>query len=1026
MTAPGPSREASGDFCRKVLDASLNGVYVYDLQDGKNTFINAEYTRLTGYDMARLAAMDAAVFFSLFHADDHPRISEHLHALGDAGDGDALEIEYRFRRADGTWIWCLSRDAVFERDADGLVRSIIGTFLDISTRKRAESELRSSETRARWRLGEIELIYDSAPVGLCVLDRDLRYLRINHRLAEINGIPAAEHIGKTVREILPTLADGLEPGLRRVIDTGKPALDMEISGETPAQPGMRRVWIESWLPLRDEKGEVAAVNIVAQEVTDERRDREALARSREKYRLVADYTYDWEDWIGPDASLLWMSPSCLRITGYPRDAFLADPDLLTRITHSEDRPGLRQQLYSDLRAAAPRQLRFRIRRADGETRWVEHICQPVFRNDGAFAGRRGSTRDITESKLAQEALRQREKEIAALADNSPDIIARFDRDLRHLYVNAAVERATGRTPPEFIGKTNEELGMPPALCERWSAILREVFESGEPRSLDFVFPSPDGEQSYSLRAVPERGAEGAVETVLCTTRDETERRKAEARAQSLAEVVESSADFMGLAGLDGQALYLNRAGQALVGLDGDEAVRATRVEHYLFPEDLPFVRETVMPAVMREGRWAGDFRFRHFRTGDAIDVHWDVLRIDDAETGEPRQLATVTRDIRKEKAAETALLEASRRKDEFLAILGHELRNPMAPIRNAVEILQLLTDEGNPRIDWAIAVLNRQTAHLSRLLDDLLDVSRIVGGKLKLERRPVALREVIEQAAEGVRPLMKERHHRFNLDLPDMDLLVDGDPVRLSQILLNLLVNAANYTQEGGEIRITTEAGEHVARVRVQDNGTGIPPEQIEELFTPFAQGECRARGAASGLGLGLTISRRLAELHGGRLTASSNWPMSGSAFTLSLPRLRQAEHPTRPEQAPRPADLKDLSVLVVDDNADVADALAMLLAVLGCRVESASCGAEALAMTTETCPRVALLDIGLPDMDGLELARRLRARYPTKDRLLLVAVTGYGHDEARERSHAAGFDQHLAKPVDLQTLKNLLETLQT
>jgi CheY-like chemotaxis protein len=297
---------------------------------------------------------------------------------------------------------------------------------------------------------------------------------------------------------------------------------------------------------------------------------------------------------------------------------------------------------------------------------------------------------------------------------------------------------------------------------------------------------------------------------------------------------------------------------------------------------------------------------------------------------------------------------------------------------------------------------------------------------MRRERRPVALREVIEQAAEGVRPLMKERHHRFNLDLPDMDLLVDGDPVRLSQILLNLLVNAANYTQEGGEIRITTEAGEHVARVRVQDNGPGIPPEQIEELFTPFAQGECRLRGAAGGLGLGLTISRRLAELHGGRLAASSNWPMSGSAFTLSLPRLRQAAHPTRPEQAPRSAGLNDLSVLVVDDNADVADALSMLLAVLGCRVESASCGAEALAMTTETCPRVALVDIGLPDMDGLELARRLRARYPTKDRLLLVAVTGYGHDEARERSHAAGFDQHLAKPVELQTLQNLLETLQT
>ncbi len=1014
----------TSDFARKALDASLNGLYVHDIRTGANTFINAQYTRLTGYELARLRAMAGGEFSSLFHPGDQPRILAHLEAMRRAADGEVLEVEYRFRRADGAWIWCLSRDTVCERDPDGSVRTIIGTFLDISARKAAEESLHRSESSARRHLQEIELIYDSAPIGLCVLDLDLRYVRINERLAEINGIAAADHIGRTVREVLPELAKELEPGLRRVIDTGQAALDIEVSGETPAQPGVRRSWVESWLPLRDESGTVLGINIVAREVTEERAAREALAASRERYRLVADYTYDWENWVGPDGTLLWVSPSCERNTGHPPEAFLADPGLLERIAHPEDRPALRRHLKESLRQPESIRLCFRIRRADGEMRWMEHICQPVYRADGAFAGRRSSTRDVTETLETQWALQRREREVATLADNSPDIVARFDRALRHLYVNAAVERATGRTPADFLGKTNEELGMPAELCALWSRTLREVFDTGEIRSLEFAFPTPDGERFFSLRAVPERGPDGKVETVLSATRDETERRQAEARARTLAKVVETSADFIGLAALDGRAIYLNRAGQALVGLEDDEAVAGTRIEDYLFEEDLPMVRGTVMPTVMDQGRWAGDFRFRHFRTGEPIDVHWDVVRVDDPETGQPVQLATVTRDIRIEKKAAAALEEANRRKDEFLAILGHELRNPMAPIRNAVDILQLLKKEQDPRIAWALAVLDRQAAHMSRLLDDLLDVARIVRGRLTLERRPVELRAVVQQSVDGVRPSMTERRHRLTVDLPAPDVLVDADPVRLSQILLNLLLNAANYTQDGGEIRVTTLVTEPEVMVSVRDNGPGIPPERLEALFDPFTQGERRHQASSGGVGLGLTISRRLAELHGGRLEAASDWPRPGSEFRLRLPRLT-GPVPASPADAARAGpQASALSVLVVDDNPDVAGALAMLLEVLGHRVRTAGSGAEALDLIERACPRVALLDIGLPDMDGLELARRVRERCPDRDRLLLVAVSGYGHEEARTRSLAAGFDQHLAKPIDRRTLQALLASV--
>lgn len=1016
--------EAAGEIIRKILDTAQNGIYVHDPRAGAHIYINARYTQLTGYTMDQLGAMDGPSFFALFHPDDRTSIREHIAALEQSGDGELLEIEYRFRRRDGTWIWCRSSDTVLERDLDGAVVSAVGTFLDISDHKRAQSSLSLSEQQVRRHLDEINLIYDSAPVGLCVMDSDLRYVRINQRLAEINGVSAAEHIGKTVREVVPSIASIVEPRLRRVMETGEQVIDLEIRGETPAEPGTPRSWVVSMRPLRDDSGRIYSISVVAKEVTEDRRILAALAESEERYRLVADYTYDWEYWTGPDGALRWMSPSCERITGYSASAFHEEPGLLERIIHPDDRPLFAKHLEGLSRNVGPEQLQYCVVHATGEIHWVEHICQPINRtSDGSYAGRRVSIRDITQRRRGEETLRRREREYMTLAENSPDIIARFDTSLRYVFVNTAAERAMGRSPTEFIGKTNEALGMPQALCDAWSETLREVFRRGEPRSLEFAFPSPAGEERfYSMRAVPERGADGTVETVLCTTRDETLQRKAQARARTLVTVVETSGDFIGVAALDGQAIYLNRAGQALVGLDGEAAVARTRIEDYLFPEDLPFVRETVLPTIMRDGRWRGDFRFRHFGTGEAIDVHWYLVRIDDPDTGHPAQLATVTRDIRKEKAAEQALHEANRRKDEFLSMLGHELRNPMAPIRNAVEVLHLLKGGADPRTDWALQVLDRQTIHLSRLLDDLLDVSRIVRGKLKLEPRPVALREIIEQAADGADPLIRERGQRLHLGLPHARVLVEGDPVRLTQILLNLLLNAASYTHEGGAIWLSPETEGQDLVIRVKDNGPGIPPDRIEDLFRPFYQGQ-RAQGASvGGLGLGLTISRRLAEMHGGRLEARSAWPDPGSEFSLHLPRLGRTVSPVQLQVSERMGPTRALRILVVDDNQDVARSLALLLEVLGYQVQTASTGAEALELATGFEPRVALVDIGLPDIDGLALARRLRVRYPEPSKLFLVAVTGYGHEEARQRSLESGFDEHLSKPVDRRTLQSLLE----
>jgi PAS domain S-box-containing protein len=872
--------------------------------------------------------------------------------------------------------------------------------------------LTESETRFRG-------TFENAAVGIAHIGLDGAWVRVNQRLCDIIGSTREELLGRRYQDI--THPDDLEPDL---IDARR-LMAGEIGSYSREMRYLRRDGSRVWVKVTRSLTQGAAGTpdyfiLVVDDISLPKQMEHALAESEARYRLVADHTYDWECWVGPDGALRYVSPSCQRIAGRSAEEFLADPGLLLAITHPADRPAVGAHLAGESSQAEPQQIQFRILTPDQEIRWVEHACQPVYTEDGSFAGRRASIRDITDRKQAEEVLRRREAQLAALAENSPDIIARFDRSLRHLYVNAAVERATGRPPQDFLGKTNEELGMPPHVCKAWRQTLGEVLRTGETRNTELAFPAPDGERYYSLRAVPELAPDGSVATVLATTRDETARRQAEAQTRLLAAVVETSQDFIGIANLEGQALYLNRAGQALVGLADDTAARATRIEDYLFPEDIPFVRETVMPAILREGHWAGEFRFRHFRTGESIAVHWDVVRIDNPDTGEPVRLATVTRDIRKDKAVEEAQREADRRKDEFLAVLGHELRNPMAPIRSAVEIMQRLCP-GDPQIRWALGVLDRQTAHMSRLLDDLLDVSRIVRGRLKLNRRPINVADVISQAVEGVAHLIEERHHRFMVEPPTEYLEVDADPVRLAQVLLNLLSNAANYTDEGGEIQLIAAGAADEVVLTVRDTGRGIRPELIRRIFDPFSQGERRQVAREhTGLGLGLTIASRLVEMHGGHMEATSDGPGRGSQFRVHLPRLLQpAAHQTETKD-PQEVRLPSLRVLVVDDNPDVANAMALVLKMMGQDAKVALSGTQALDMARELRPQLALLDIGMPQMDGLELARRLRQAYPNED-LRIIAMSGYGHDEAIARSLAAGFDDHLVKPVDSQLLRAVL-----
>jgi signal transduction histidine kinase/CheY-like chemotaxis protein len=371
-------------------------------------------------------------------------------------------------------------------------------------------------------------------------------------------------------------------------------------------------------------------------------------------------------------------------------------------------------------------------------------------------------------------------------------------------------------------------------------------------------------------------------------------------------------------------------------------------------------------------------------------------------------------ELHRRKKLERALIEADRHKDEFLAMLGHELRNPLSPILTAVQLMRLRGDGGARECE----VIERQARHLARMVDDLLDVSRITRGKLVLHKDRLELSQVIAAAVETVQPLIDQRGHTLTLDLPGEALGVDGDPVRLAQALGNLLTNAARYTEPGGKISVSArrEGSEWV--VRVADNGIGLSAEALPRVFELFVQ--VGRTGSVGGLGVGLALVRNLIQLHGGSVTAASEGVGKGATFELRLPALAAPSEAAPAADPAAPVRSSSLRILVVDDNEDAAELLAEGLRESGHQVSTAFAGPQALELARDLHPNTVLLDIGLPGMDGYELATRLRetlSQAPPR----LIAITGFGQEADRLRSRAAGIDHHLAKPVDLSELESLL-----
>jgi signal transduction histidine kinase len=604
-----------------------------------------------------------------------------------------------------------------------------------------------------------------------------------------------------------------------------------------------------------------------------------------------------------------------------------------------------------------------------------------------------------------------------------------------LAVNDAFLKASGRTREELVGVSlfvafprNPDDPADTGETDLRRSLARAA-ATGRPDRLPaqrYPIPVvlPNGETGFEERfwsavSTPIFGADGTVLCISHTTIDVTEQvrsqaamRDSEARYRALtnatADVVyRMSPDWSQLRQLDGRGLLKDTSTASRYWLDD-----------YVPADEQARVHQAIAEAIRARSTFELEHRVRRL-DGSVGWTYSRAVPMLDAR-GDIEEWIGAASDITERKLAEEKLRESDRRKDEFLAMLAHELRNPLAPVGAAAALLQRgRLDEGLVR--KTSEIIGRQVAHMTALIDDLLDVSRVTRGQVELDEAALDMRAIVADAVEQVMPLVHARHQQLDVDVPAQPMPVLGDAKRLVQVLANLLNNAAKYTQEGGRLRLAAGVRDDAVVVDVVDNGIGMAPELAARAFDLFAQAERTSDRASGGLGLGLALVRSLVELHGGTVMCESAGPGRGSRFTVSLPRLHAPAAPAAPQDDARAAAGQGgLSILVVDDNVDAAETLAMLLEASGHRVSTAHDPFDALERARAEAPQACLLDIGLPGMDGYELARRLRAQPETRH-ALLVAITGYGQDSDRRLALEAGFDRHLVKPIDLDALQGAL-----
>jgi PAS domain S-box-containing protein len=666
-----------------------------------------------------------------------------------------------------------------------------------------------------------------------------------------------------------------------------------------------------------------------------------------------------------------------------------------------------------------------VERPDGSRINVMVNIDPIRDADGRVVGAINAFHDTTELTRTQDALRESEQRYRAVVEGQAEMLCRFRPDGTILFVNGPYARSCGTTPEELIGRSFWDF-VPEEDRPGVRALLDQLTPDAPEVCIENHFETPQGPRwtLWTNRALS-FDADGRVLEAQSSGIDISDRKQAEAALKAkeaeLALVAESTPLILTRCSRDLRYQFANRAAAALFGRTPEEMIGRPIVD--IMGEPVFAIVKPFIDKVLRGEPVEYEAELPYTGVGRRwVHVNYIPDRRDDGEV--QGWIASIV-DVTDRKQAEAALREADRRKDEFLAMLAHELRNPLAPIRTGLEVLKMVRND--PAMQEEIrSTMERQTQQLIALVDDLLDVSRITRGKLELRKCRVDLADIVQSAVEASRPLINEGDQELEVHLPEQPVLIEADPNRLAQVFANLLNNAAKYTPEKGRIRLTVERPKGEVVISVTDTGIGIPAGDLDRIFEMFAQIDRPPEKSYTGLGIGLTLVKSLVEMHGGTVDARSHGTNLGSTFTVKLPILEDLSlepHKTNPADQTRATDRKR-RVLVVDDNKAAADMLSMVVKMLGHEVRTAGDGQQALQIAAEFRPDVVLMDLGMPRMNGYEAAQRMR-REPWGRQLMLVALTGWGHDEDKRRSLDCGFDHHLVKPADPAELQVLFSRLE-
>lgn len=659
------------------------------------------------------------------------------------------------------------------------------------------------------------------------------------------------------------------------------------------------------------------------------------------------------------------------------------------------------------------------------SRWIQSPDEDLLEMVSTVAGQIGQfleRKQVEEQqKRAVEALKESEQRFARFMQHLPGLAWIKDLDGRYVYANDAAVKAFGAERERIQGRTDDEI-FPPDTAAHFKDNDRQALASAAGVQVVETLQQPDGVVHHSLVSkFPIAGADGRPVLVGGMAIDITDRRRAADELRQNKERLELAQHAGRIGTFDWNlltdAVEWSAIEEELYGLPaGGFGGRLENWHQAVHPDDRERALEEARSAIARRGEYNTEFRI----VRPDGQVRWIAAqgRVVCDDASKPLRMVGVNIDITERKESEALLREADRRKDEFLATLAHELRNPLAPIRNALQILKL------PRVDAAIIersreMMERQVHHLVRLVDDLLDVSRVMRGKIELRKERVDLATIVARAVETAQPIIDAQGHELTISLPENPLPMDADPVRLAQVLGNLLTNAAKYTESRGRIWLNAERDDGQVVVRVRDSGIGIAPEMLPHVFELFVQADSASTRAQGGLGIGLTLVRNLVDMHQGTVEATSPGLGRGCEFIVRLP-LAPFEPAPGSGSGEFPAVAAPLRLLVVDDNRDGAESLATMLRLQGHEVRLAFDGATAIEIAREYRPQAVLLDLGMPGMDGFEVARRMRLQ-PGLEQVRFAALTGWGQQEGRRRSARAGFDHHLVKPVEPKALAAVL-----